>query len=339
LELEEQEIDQHILNYLRGEATANEIEELRNWIKKDQANENSFEALRSYWQSSSLQIEYPNLDMAYAKLKSFSDISSEPGIRHINKSRGNNFAWLRYAAAILMLISISGIIYFSINNQNNTSPIKIANNIVKENPKGQKLTTFLPDGSKVILNSQSRIEYKQGFASDERLIMLDGEAFFEVSKDETKAFRVLANGVSTIALGTSFNVKAKPNKVEIALVSGSVQVFKDEDNVVILEPGKSASVAVNGEIKVQKFNIDEKVGWKDGLLVFKDNTIPEIIERLNDWYGVKIILETPLKKNQHFSGKYRNAPLEEVLEGISFVHQFDYEITGDTVRIYKKHIN
>ena len=336
--MEEQEIDQHILNYLQGNATANEIETLRNWIKGDKANEVAFETMSTYWHKSTLKVQYHDLDAAYAKLKSLSFDDSKAEMKHIPQgNHASNFGWLRYAAVLLLFSSIAGLIYFLISPTENPVKIEVVKSIVKENPRGQKLTTFLPDGSKVILNSESRVEYQPGFDGAERLIMLDGEAFFEVKKDETKPFRVLSNGVSVVALGTSFNVNSKySNLTEVSLVSGTVQVSGENNHSVVLTPGKSAVVKEVGDIIVNNFDIDEKVGWKDGFLVFKENSLVEIFQKLTDWYGVEIILEVPMGQSQHFSGKYRNTPLDEVLEGIAFVHHFDFEITGDTVKIFKK---
>lgn len=336
--MEEQEIDQHILNYLEGKATANEIETLRSWIKEDKANEIAFETLSSYWQNSSLKVEYPDLDTVYLKLKSLSSVESKTDIKHIPTAEHQyNFKWLKYAAVLFLFISISVVLYLSLDRTQQSVLTELAESIVKQNPRGQKLTTFLPDGSKVILNSESRVEYQPGFSGSERLITLEGEAFFEVKKDESKPFRVLSHGVSTVALGTSFNVNSKfENEVEVSLVTGSVQVSGENDQSVILMPGKSAVINEVGLIEVNDFDIDEKTGWKDGVLVFKENSLGEIFEKLKDWYGVEILSEVPKGENQHFSGKYRNAPLDEVLEGIAFVHHFDFKIEGESVRIYKK---
>lgn len=336
--MEEQEIDQHILNYLEGKATANEIETLRAWIKEDKANEIALETISSYWQNSSLKVEYPNLDAVYLKLNSLSSVESKTDIKHIPPAiRQHNFRWLKYAAVLFLFISFSAVLYFSPDRTQQSDLTKIAENIVKQNPRGQKLTTFLPDGSKVILNSESRVEYQPGFSGRERLIILEGEAFFEVKKDESMPFRVLSNGVSTVALGTSFNVNSKfENKVEVSLITGSVQVSGGNDQSVILMPGKSAEINEVGLIVVNDFDNDEKTGWKDGILVFKDNSLGEIFEKLTDWYGVEFLSDVPMGESQHFSGKYRNAPLDEVLEGIAFVHHFDFEIEGESVRIYNK---
>lgn len=336
--LEKQEIDQYILNYLEGNATADEIESLRGWIKEDKANEIVFKTMSSYWQNTSLEVQYSSLDDAFLKLKAISSVERKIDPRgNLKIEHHRNFKWLRYVAVLLMLISISALLYLLVEPYDQPQVTEVKGNIIKQNPKGQKLTTFLPDGSKVILNSESKIEYQAGFNSTERLILLDGEAFFEVTKDESKPFRVEAGGVSVVALGTSFVVNSKfPDMTEVSLVTGSVKVSGRDDQSVVLSPGKSAVVKEGRNIQIKDFDLDEKVGWKDGLLVFKENSLDEIFDKLKDWYGVEFLLEAPIRQNQHFSGKYRNAPLDEVLEGIAFVHHFEFKIQGDSVRIFKK---
>ena len=107
----------------------------------------------------------------------------------------------------------------------------------------------------------------------------------------TKPFVVQSNDVKTVALGTSFNVNSRnESSVEVVLVKGKVKVSKDDnDKYVLLSPGKSATVTDSGEYIVEDFNYMEKVGWKDRVLVFKDNSLSEVRTKLENWYGVKFI--------------------------------------------------
>ncbi len=245
------------------------------------------------------------------------------------------FPWYKIAVAMVLIFTLAGVAYFIVNT-NQPLPEKIVTNeIIKRNPKGQKLTTYLPDGSKVILNSLSNIRYKVPFNGNERVIELDGEAYFEVKSDVTRPFKVISNGVTTTALGTSFNINSKNDDfVEIALISGKVLVAASMKSVT-LNPGKSAIVKQNGELQVQDFDYTDQVGWKDGILVFNNNSLTEIITKLEDWYGVefKVDINTITKLNYHYSGKNKNETLDEVLHGISFVYHFEYMIQGDSVEL------
>ena len=158
---------------------------------------------------------------------------------------------------------------------------------------------------------------------------------FEIKKDATKPFKVISNGVTTTAIGTSFNVNSKNDDyVEVALVSGIVSVENAFSKSIILKPGKSAIADKKGELKVEEFNYLDKAGWKDGILVFKNSSLPEIVHKLEDWYNVELkVVIRPLNQIQYTSN-FKNESLDEILKGISFVYDFEYKIVGGTVKIY-----
>ncbi len=241
------------------------------------------------------------------------------------------------AASLLMFISTVALVYFFTSNNWSTEvkEISYSQTFIKKNPKGKKLTTYLPDGTKVILNSNSQITYMSDFGLNERRLQLEGEAFFEVVKDSSKAFVVVSGGVVTMALGTSFNVRSvKKGIVEVALVTGKVKVQSNISTPVVLLPGKAVTILENKTIKLSEFDYQEVIGWKDGVLVFKNNSLPEIIDKLENWYGVEINSELSINQHFNYSGINENESLDEVLNGISFVHHFNYEINGNTVRVY-----
>lgn len=343
--MENQNIDQVILAYLQEEATTNEIEILRKWLSDDPANQNIFESVKHHWQNSTLSVGASDTDKAYDRIMSKSYMDSYDGLIDINSTKINtpsqqrtlNIPWLKIAAALILFFTLAFSVYFIINSNQISQEIVIAKVIIKQNPKGQKLTTYLPDGSKVILNSLSEIRYKSPFVGNERVIELKGEAFFEVKKNVYRPFKVISKGITTTALGTSFNVNGKnDNHVEVALVTGKVRVVDASLNTVILDPGKSAIAGLEGEIKVQEFNYLDKAGWKDGVLAFKENSLTMIFSKLEDWYGVRFEVDEANFGQYHYSGNYKNKTLDEVLQGISFVHEFNYKITEDTVKIIFK---
>lgn len=242
----------------------------------------------------------------------------------------------RIAASLILLAAFSSSVYYylSITGVEGTAVVN-SKVIVKQNPIGQRLTTYLPDGTKVILNSNSKVTYGPDFGAIVRKVQLEGEAFFEVARDSSIVFTVIARGVETHALGTNFNVRAvDQDVVEVSLVSGKVVVQFDTVAPVVLSPGKSAYFSKNGDVFVKKFDYQEVVGWKDGVLVFKDNSLPEIIEKLENWYGVEIQSELVMDNHFSYSGINKNETLDEVLKGISFVHHFNYEIDEDVIRLY-----
>lgn len=339
--MENRNIDQIILASLQDEATANEIEMLRKWLSEDKDHRAIFESAKLYWDNSTLTVKSSDTKKAYVRLMKKSFAASSVNVIDINKNnrsiqthRSNKFSWYKVAAALIVFFALSGLVYFIINSNQLPQEVVATTVITKQNPKGQKLTTYLPDGSKVILNSLSEIKYNKAFIGEERIVELEGEAFFEVEKDAARPFKVISNGVTTIALGTSFNVNGKNDDfVEVALVSGKVSVTNPLSKFVILDPGKSVTANQIGEMQVHDFDYLDKVGWKDGILAFDNNSLPEIINKLEDWYGVEFNVDNSLLGQFHYTGNYKNESLEEVLQGISFVHHFEFRIAGDSVEI------
>jgi len=263
-------------------------------------------------------------------------IHSEAILRKHHKQSvfGKNYRYLgRFAAAITILIAVVGSFYL-ISNQ--SEPKENPNVVVKETQWGQKLTTFLNDGSEVILNSGSKIEYVEDFTNNERLIKLEGEAYFNVAEDSLRPFRVYAGGVFTEAIGTSFNIDAYQDDpgVNISLVTGKVKIF-DEDAAtsMFLVPGEAAiydSIEKNlAKTTTKQYELD----WRHGFLVFKDSNKEEVFTRLARWYGVNFKFINQSNKIWEYNATYEKLDLTNVLDDIAHAMNFSYSIESDTVSI------
>jgi ferric-dicitrate binding protein FerR (iron transport regulator) len=210
----------------------------------------------------------------------------------------------------------------------------------KSTDPGQKLSFHLDDGTRVLLNSGSRISYPASFDSLERKVILEGEAFFDVSKENNRPFKVVTESFVTTALGTSFNISACKNGeiIEVALVTGKVSVGRLSQGIdsksLILNPGEMVTVEkrTNTLLKTS-FDFNEKIAWKDGIIVFNEATYREFTMRLEDWYGVDITSNVLPGKKWEFTGKFENETLENILLGLQFGHNFEYSIDGKDVKL------
>lgn len=240
----------------------------------------------------------------------------------------------KIAASLIIIIGSVFFVfrYYLISDQPATAKT-IVEQLNKNTLKGQKLSVFLPDGSKVILNSLSDLWYNSTFDGDSaRLVHLNGEAFFDIEKDVHRPFIVNINGITVTALGTSFNVLGRAGEnVEVSLVSGKVRVVHGAKHL-ILEPGEQAVATTRGKLNKQSFD-DDVIAWKNGELVFKKSTLEEAVKKLELWYGVDIsVINKPLKIT-HYSGNFIDKNMSEVLQGMSFVYDFRYDINGKKVQI------
>ncbi len=241
--------------------------------------------------------------------------------------------WVSVAASLILLLSVTLFIY------NNSSPDQNLQEqqsvVLKSNPKGQKSTVFLNDGSKVFLNSGSSISYLQGFTSTERVVNLEGEAYFIVAHDARRPFRVISDEITVTALGTEFNVNSFDNDIRVALTEGKVAVQSKEDlKANLLTPGYQMTYnAEYKEFSKSQFDLDETVAWKNGKLVFRDARFNEIKERLELWYGVEIKAEPSDFVDWSITADFNNKSLEAVLDALKFAKGINYSLGQGIIEI------
>lgn len=258
---------------------------------------------------------------------------------NIDRNRNRTQVFLKYAAIITLILISTLVLYLTTNNHGTSEDIQVSEWVIKKNPWGQKSTIFLSDGSEVILNAGSTLKYTENFSDTERALQLEGEAFFTVSKDSLRPFRVYSNGVMTEALGTSFNVKAYPYEpiISVALATGKVQVTQLTGKRVpfTLEPGQQLEYdQENDHTLIAPFDSRETLSWKSGIIYFKNASEQQVFARLEQWYGVKFhINNSPHVKKWTYTAEFANKSLENVLQSISFSMDFGFTISNKNVVI------
>ncbi|ASZ13787.1 DUF4974 domain-containing protein [Chitinophaga pendula] len=221
----------------------------------------------------------------------------------------------------------------------------------------------LPDGTKVWLNAGSELHYRKDWQpGTTREIALNGEAFFEVAQLSQSPFIIHTKVVDIQVLGTSFNLKAYADDatVETTLLSGKVAVVMKEqqDRRMELHPHEKL-VVVNRAAGHQLDVLPEQaelattgymlatpsqhpgdstyaeLSWKDGKLVFSNETFEQIALQLERWYGITIIFDDATLKTFRFTGSFRGESLPRIMEALQYSNPFRYEIQEGTMRIYK----
>lgn len=241
------------------------------------------------------------------------------------------------AASVLIFVALGTAYFFSVSSTVQ-EPVSVA--VIKENSWGQRSTIYLSDGTEVMLNAGSRLQYDKDFSSSERVVVLEGEAFFDVAKDSLRPFKVRTGDITTQALGTSFNVKAYSDKqVEVALVSGKVSVQKgltaSADSLHLI-PGESAAYdSATGLLKTY-FDPKKVLSWKEGIIYFDHASENTVISTLEKWYGVTITLENTSAKEWNYTASFDRPSLEHVLMSIGFAMDFEYEIKQKDISIRYK---
>lgn len=210
-----------------------------------------------------------------------------------------------------------------------------------ETPIGVIYQVNLPDGSKVWLNSMSKLKYPVQFdKQNARSIELEGEAYFEVAKviknkqtSERQLFLVKSNGQVVYVLGTHFNVSAYQNEreIETTLLEGLVRVENKKSNIV-LKPGQQSSIDIYSQtIDVRDVDIEEAMAWKNGYFHFNNKSITDVMEELSRWYDIEVEYR-PGVSNQKIGGTFsKSKNIQELLFSIETLGGIKFKIEGRRV--------
>ncbi|GAA0885102.1 DUF4974 domain-containing protein [Sphingobacterium siyangense subsp. cladoniae] len=185
-------------------------------------------------------------------------------------------------------------------------------------PLGGIYQITLPDGTKVWLNAGSSLKYPMSFAKNERRVSLEGEAFFEVTKDSARPFKVLSKGQEIEVLGTAFNVNAYPDNTAIktTLVNGKVKLSNDKrySEAIYLLPGQQSTNTNNGKIQLANVDTAPFTAWKEGLFYFDETPLSDALQQIGRWYNVEVKYKGEVPQT-HFYGRIkRSKPLRDVLD-------------------------
>lgn len=204
-------------------------------------------------------------------------------------------------------------------------------------PRGGENTVILADGTTVHLNAGSKLTYPVRFAGKRRVVALEGEAYFDVVKDETRPFIVQTHLGEVTVLGTAFNINAYTDaSVYTTLVHGKVQFSSSSIGTIILSPGEQAVVSANGSEK-RMVDLDEYVGWVDGRYVFNNRPLGEIMQTFERWYDIQVYYETPHLRDITYSGNLkRYGTINSFLDALELTGDLTYKISGRNILIYDK---
>lgn len=218
---------------------------------------------------------------------------------------------------------------------------KVSNNTIRV-PFGKNLSITLQDGSVVMLNSGSSITYPSSFeGTDTREVKLNGEAFFEVAKNPQKPFIVKTEGMYTQVFGTVFNVSAYEDDgpAEVVLVEGSVGVGNPANlnsrDIQMLKPSQKATSVVGGDtdFMVEDVDVASYISWTKGILTFENESMGQIIKRLQRQYNIKIHNTYKELDERRFTGMFDEENIDHVLRTIQAHTHFSYDKNDNVITI------
>jgi len=212
--------------------------------------------------------------------------------------------------------------------------------LVVQTPNGGQYEAVLPDGTHVWLNAASTLKFPSKFIGKERLVTLSGEAYFEVSHDKSKPFKVVSAGQTVEVLGTHFNINAYQDNqaVKTTLLEGSVRLSGGSVSGTVLKPNQSASFS-GGKIRVERLAPEEaenEVAWKDGLFIFEDESLQSVMNKVARWYNVEVVYTVGVDKNELYGGSLsRYDKVSKVLETLELTKGIHFKVEGRRILVMK----
>ncbi len=208
-------------------------------------------------------------------------------------------------------------------------------------PYAKRLHLIFSDGSSVFLNAGTTIKFPIKFLKGQpREVFLDGEAFFDIVKDEKHAFIVQANRLRTKVYGTKFNVNSYRNNDldQIVLQAGSVGVKSNGEQTktsaeILLKPNEIAILDKTNLLYKQKVDIKSHIAWVKGVFMFKNERFEDIFKKLERHYDVSIQINQPALNDSRYTGTFDIETIAEVLKTFSKLKGFSYEIDNKEITI------
>jgi len=213
--------------------------------------------------------------------------------------------------------------------QRNTNKIRFNHLLIG---KGEEYQVVLVDGTKVWLNSESKLTYPIQFGANIREVELEGEAYFEVSKNKNLPFIVKTKQMNIEVLGTSFNVSAYQDEqyMETTLAEGSVRISSNygSSKARIIKPDEQVVFDVStNEMLVKSVDAEVYGRWREGVFAFNEDALDEIMRKLSRWYDIKVFFKDNEVRSYQFSGKLpRFETCNELLEMIEKTTNVQFEI-------------
>ena len=300
-----------ISRYLSKEATPEEIKVLDDWISATPENYRSLLSQKNVWEVSHPAFNPEEIDVDSAHRKVMEQILHPNQPVSVRPKLSFLHYWQQVAAILLLpLLILSAYLYFKPASQIAETYQELFT------PYGTWSVVNLPDGSKVWLNAGSSLKYPTQFNDKQRVVSMQGEAYFEVESDKEHPFIVKTKQLTVEATGTAFNVNAyAPDHVAaVTLVKGKVAVTLDQKKTISLSPGEKIDYNLATSLyNVNKTNTYKWCSWKDGILIFRDDPLEYVFKRLGQTYNVEFILKDAELGKYSYKATFEGESLNEIL--------------------------
>ena len=314
-----------IKKFLSGRFSAETEEKVQRWIMKEENAEEKEKASLEYWN----------------ELDAEADSKTHSALERVNLRTGYNkehlenivlyHKFVRIVAVVIPICLLAGGVLYYIPSGNEQVEISTT--------YGEQKRLVLPDSSEVWLNAGSTITYPETFTKDNRVVTLDGEAYFSVRKDDAKPFIVETSQLSVKVLGTKFNVKAYANDASITttLTSGKVEVSTQSRPPQTLKPNERLTYDKStSDIEISTVDTVDTNSWVKGKIIFTNATAEEIFRTLERRYDTVIDHSADFSASRRYTVKFlKDENLDEMLNILGDIIGFSYRQSGNKIIITK----
>lgn len=312
-------MDELLVKYLLGEATAAEEQSVLAWINAHKDNQRYFDHFKMIWeQSRSLAASSVNTDQAWERFKARrydAEQGNETAPAVLAFQPSKKTAWLKLAGIAASLVVAGTLTYYFTIGSRNEIILASADKV---------LVDTLPDGSIVTLNKNSTLAYAKDFNKATRRVKLTGEAFFNVAPNKQKPFDIKVDEVKVHVVGTSFNVKNNEEATEVVVETGIVSVAVVNKAVKVLPKQKVVVRKKDRALEVQRNQDDLYNYYRTKEFVCNNTPLYQLAEALGNAYNVKIIIPEERVRNLRWNTTLKEMPLNDILKLIT--QQFNLSI-------------
>lgn len=315
--------EQLIHTYLSGHATPGEQRELLEWLRESEENKRLFFEMKAIWSGLQTMDKLAESDRMESSLRMLNEKIDQRAARMIKPTVSkSSFAisgkWMLMVAAVVLLILLPLTWILREGSTSDITQLYVTNrsNLVK--------VLYLPDGTKVWLNKNTSLIYPEKFSKKQREVILDGEAFFDVTKDKKHPFIVKTSSFNIKVLGTTFNVHSYKEDVQVSAVleSGAIQLQSAQgDALVTMHPGQRALYKPDTqELEVSYVAVNEHTSWRYNLVTLNNVTIHEVVRSLEENYKIKIQTDSVTLRDHRYNFTYdKGDSAEESVRMLQYV--------------------
>jgi ferric-dicitrate binding protein FerR (iron transport regulator) len=323
--------EQIMIRYLQNTCTPEEKNEFEAWLQASEENRIQFYETKVLWYASRIEFfgSGEQLDKARATLNANIEQHSQPRVQKIN------MRWVKYAAIFIGVAAMTWL-FLPLTKEAGSKLTMITESV--SHTDSSKLVV-LNDGTKVWLNSNSKIIYPNQFYGGKRMVQLEGEAYFDVTHDPAHPFIIQTSTIHIKVLGTAFNVQAwsKEKGAEAILVRGKIAISDSlGKDLAVMAPGQMAHFAHN-KLTVQQVNPDLYTNWRYGNITLSAANLRTIANKLSALYQVEVAIDPSITDATRYNFTFsKRKQVTEVMNMLCFIAPVQYRLQGKNILITQK---